>query len=94
MGFLENQQIDMSDYIFVRGRDRDSGNREGSGEIHGGVSGSKDSDGNDRMSADVGGSYGRDNWSIGGSAGVSGGRDNEGNVNSEVHGEIHGQYNF
>lgn len=53
---LENAQTDMSDYVFSRGRDRDSGenDRGGKGEVYGGVSGSKDSNGNDRMSADVG----------------------------------------
>ncbi len=94
---LRNAQTHMSDYIFNRGKDKDKGEGGGGGkgEVHGSVGGGRDSNGNESASVDVGGSYHSDSgWDVGGSAGVSGGRDRDGNTRTEVHGEAHGGYNF
>jgi esterase/lipase len=84
---VENSQAaDMSSYVYSRGRD--AGDRGGRGEMRAGVSGDRDTDGNERFSGDVRGSYDFGNgWRGEASAGGSLNKDREGNARGEVHGK-------
>ena len=75
---LEDSKSSMSDYVFSRGN----------GEASASVEASTDSNGDNRVSGDVGVSKDFDNGvSVDVSAGASASRDRDGNVQGEVHGK-------
>jgi esterase/lipase len=89
---LENSQAaDMSDYVYSRGKDKDTGG----GEVRAGVDVSKDSNGNENLSGDVSGSYHSDTgWDFEVSGGASVGKDQDGNARGEVHGRAEASYKW
>jgi hypothetical protein len=92
---LEDAQVDESDYVFSRGRDKGGEGSEGRGEVHGSTRGDRDSNGNERYSVDAGGSYNFDNgWCGEVNGGVSVDRDRDGNVKGEVHAEARASKGF
>jgi alpha-beta hydrolase superfamily lysophospholipase len=84
----QNTQTSLSEYIFSRGRDRDN-DSESRNDVSGGVKGGRDSEGNERASAE--GTYSHDfgnGWDLEVSGGAGFSRDKDGNTRSDVHGEV------
>ena len=82
---LEDWKTDIAHYTFNLGK----------GEAHAEAKTSRDSEGNERASVDVGGSYQFDNGvRLDIDVGVSGNKDNEGNTKGEAHGSAKASYGF
>lgn len=86
----QEAQMHLSEYIFSRGKKEES-----HGDVYGSTKVDRDSDGNEKASADVGVKHDFGNgWSADIRGGVSGSKDKDGNVKGEIHGEarINGRY--
>lgn len=81
--------FDIAHYVFSRGKDKGEEDKGGGkGEVYGSVRGERDTEGREKATVDIGGSYKSDSgWRAEGIAGASVSRDKDGNTKGEVHAE-------